>query len=80
MNKKRAKQLFWFCYGEYAVENLKNNTKYKEPKVIQCIDCGEWFEVDKDSKLIRCEECKILHRKRQKLETWNKNKEKYRTC
>ena len=61
-NKKRAKQLFWFCYGEYIVENLKNNTKYKEPKVIQCIDCGEWIEVDKNNvKTCRCPKCNIEH-------------------
>lgn len=49
--------------------------------MIQCIDCGEWFEIDvNDGMTCRCEKCKILHRKRQKLKTWNKNKEKYRTC
>lgn len=70
-NKKRAKQLFWFCYGEYAVENLKNNIKYKEPKVIQCIDCGEWFEVDKNNvKTCRCPKCNIEHnRELRRLQT-----------
>jgi len=70
-NKKRAKQLFWFCYGEYVVENLKNNIKYKEPKVIQCIDCGEWFEVDKNNvKTCRCPKCNIEHnRELRRLQT-----------
>ena len=73
-NKKRAKQLFWFCYGEYIVENLKNNTKYKEPKVIQCIDCGEWIEVDFMSKSCRCERCQHEYRKQLDRERKRKNK------
>lgn len=43
---KRYKQLLWFCYGQYVVNNLDKNINVKKTKVIQCIDCGEWFEVD----------------------------------
>lgn len=36
----------------------------KKTKIIQCIDCGEWFEVDiKDNKSCRCDTCQ-LERKR----------------
>lgn len=68
---KRYKQLLWFCYGQYVVNNLKKNNeaekelkeenrkiKYKPTKTIQCIDCGEWFEVDINNKrACRCNEC-----------------------
>ena len=60
---KRYKQLLWFCYGQYIVNNLENNISVKKTKVIQCIDCGEWFEVDVSSKRIRCDECFKLERK-----------------
>ncbi len=63
-NKKRGKQLFWFCYGQYVVDNLKNNIKEKKTKFIQCIDCGEWLEVDNNSKLIRCPQCQKIERRR----------------
>ena len=60
---KRYKQLLWFCYGQYIVNNLENNISVNKTKVIQCIDCGEWFEVDVSSKRIRCDECFKLERK-----------------
>ena len=60
---KRYKQLLWFCYGQYVVNNLENNISVKKTKVIQCIDCGEWFEVDISSKRIRCDECFKIERK-----------------
>lgn len=60
---KRYKQLLWFCYGQYVVNNLEKNLSVNKTKVIQCIDCGEWFEVDISSKRIRCDECFKLERK-----------------
>lgn len=60
---KRYKQLLWFCYGQYIVNNLENNVKVKKTKIIQCIDCGEWFEVPIESKSVRCERCQREHRK-----------------
>lgn len=63
-NNKRSKQLFWFCYGQYVVKNLESNIPIKKTKFIQCIDCGEWFEVDINSKLIRCPECQSQERRR----------------
>lgn len=57
------KSVLWFCYGKYIVENIKNNFK-PTTKVIQCVDCGEWFEVGtKDSRTCRCEDCSNEHKK-----------------
>lgn len=61
---KRYKQLLWFCYGQYIVNNLEKNVEVKKTKLIQCIDCGEWFEIDfKDNKTCRCELCKSIYDK-----------------
>ena len=55
---KRYKQLLWFCYGQYVVNNLEKNIEVKKTKFIQCIDCGEWIEVDiKDNRTHRCPKC-----------------------
>lgn len=51
------KSVLWFCYGKYIFENIERYLKSKT-KEIQCIDCGEWFEVDiKASKSCRCRDC-----------------------
>ena len=69
------KSVLWFCYGKYIVENLKNNFK-SYTKVIQCVDCGEWFEVGiKDSRTCRCINCSIEHKK----ELTRLRVQKYRT-
>ena len=71
---KRYKQLLWFCYGQYVVNNLEKNINVKKTKVIQCIDCGEWFEVDiYNSKTCRCENCQHEETKRIKREYKRKN-------
>lgn len=76
---KRYKQLLWFCYGQYVVNNiernLKNRGEYRNTKYVQCIDCGEWFEVSiNDGMTCRCNSClKIYRRERDKI-----RKQKYR--
>lgn len=70
---KRYKQLLWFCYGQYVVNNLEKNISVKKTKVVLCIDCGEWFEVDISSKKIRCDRCNEIHRK----QIINENAKKY---
>lgn len=65
---KRYKQLLWFCYGQYVVNNLEKNISVKKTKVIQCVDCGEWFEVDIMSKSHRCKNCQDEENKRVKRE------------
>ena len=38
--------------------------------MVQCVDCGEWFEVGKyDSATRRCRECYNEYRKNKKAET-----------
>ena len=62
-----------FCYGKYIVENLKNYFRLNT-KVIQCVDCGEWINVNiKDTKACRCAECQKEHRKQWDRERKRKN-------
>jgi len=61
---RRYKQLLWFCYGQHVVYNLEKNVNVKKTKVVQCIDCGEWFEVDaRNMKKVRCDMCQHEYRK-----------------
>lgn len=60
---KRYKQLLWFCYGHYIVNNLENNLNVRKTKYIQCIDCGEWVEVDIKSKSTRCNKCQKVYKR-----------------
>lgn len=62
--KSKYKDLLWTCYGKIILDNLKNNYGKRQTKDIQCVDCGEWFEVSiKNSQLCLCETCQ---RKRDK--------------
>lgn len=63
-NKKRYKQLLWFSYGQYIVNNLEKNIEINKTKYVQCIDCGEWFEVEIKSKRVRCDDCMLEERRR----------------
>lgn len=59
----KHKSVLWFCYGKYIFENIENHLKAKT-KVIQCVDCGKWFEVNtKDNETCRCNECYSEYRK-----------------
>lgn len=72
---RKAKELLWFCYGRYIVENLKHNCPSKKTKVIRCIDCGEWIEIDaQNSKTCRCSICQHEENKRIKREYWRAHK------
>jgi hypothetical protein len=79
----KHKAALWFCYGKYIVENLKNNNCKLDTKVTQCVDCGEWFEVDIfDSATCRCEECVVLHKRelaRLRKQKQRKNKQCHAT-
>lgn len=62
---RRRKQLLWFCYGQNIVNNLEKNIGIKKTKFIQCVDCGEWVEIDlKDNKAIRCRDCQTKEKRR----------------
>lgn len=72
---RKMKELLWFCYGKYIVENLKRNYPIHKTKTIQCIDCGEWIEVDiLNSKTCRCNLCQHEENKRVKREYWKSHK------
>lgn len=72
---RNHKELLWFCYGKYIVENLKKNVTVKKTKFIQCVDCGEWIEVDKNNvKTCRCEQCTKYYRRTYQRELMRKRK------
>lgn len=75
----KHKDVLWFCYGGYIVDNLKRNFKLTT-KTIQCIDCGEWFEVSVfDSAKNRCDSCYELYRKQKKIETQRERRQKMKS-
>ena len=61
--KKRYKQLLWFCYGQYVVDHLEHNLPVPKTKLVQCTDCGEWFEASCACRRIRCNACHQTERK-----------------
>ncbi len=71
---KRYKQLLWFCYGQYVVNNLEKNIRVKKTKFIQCIDCDTWFEIDISGKRIRCDNCFELKRKEHNRKMYQQRK------
>ncbi|EXG87823.1 hypothetical protein K413DRAFT_4724 [Clostridium sp. ASBs410] len=59
--ESKNKEALWFCYGDVIVDNLEFNLKPKKTKFIQCVDCGEWIEVDaQNTTACRCNECQKL--------------------
>ena len=60
---KRYKQLLWFCYGQYIVNNLEKNIKIKKNKYVQCEDCGDWIELPVESRSTRCQECQTVYKR-----------------
>ena len=75
----KHKAALWFCYGDYIVENLKRNNCKADTKIIQCIDCGEWFESSIfDSAKDRCDECYEVYRKKYKALKEKERRERLR--
>lgn len=74
----KHKAVLWFCYGEYIVKNLIKNGCKSSTKTIQCVDCGEWLEVNtKDNESCRCSECVKEHKrelKRLKMQRYRERK------
>lgn len=56
-NSKRYKEMLWFCYGHSIVEALQKNVAVQQKRIVQCTDCGEWFETIKGNRTVRCDEC-----------------------
>lgn len=65
--------VIWRETGQYIVNNLANNLDVRKTKYIQCIDCGEWVEVDLYSNAIRCKSCQHEYRKMYYRERKRKN-------
>lgn len=76
----KNKATLWFCFGDEIVMNIKNNlgSNCKINKSIQCIDCGEWFEVPiKNNTVCRCPQCtKIKKNNDSKIRMRNMRKSK----
>lgn len=71
----KHKDVLWFCYGGYIVDNLKRNNCKPDTKVIQCVDCGEWFEISsKNNRACRCKICQDEKDNLSKLRWWHENK------
>ena len=65
IKESKHKLTLWLCYGDYIYENLSRHLKY-QTKSIQCVDCGEWFNVGiKDNKTCRCSECNVEYKREQ---------------
>lgn len=77
IKNSKNKTVLWMCYGDYIVENLERIFK-PQTKAVQCIDCGEWFEVNVfDSATCRCGNCSAEHKrelKRLKMQRYRDRK------
>lgn len=63
IKNSKNKTVLWICYGDYIVGNLERYFK-PQTKVVQCVDCGEWFEVGIfDSATCRCDSCVVEHKR-----------------
>ena len=63
VRNSKHKMILWLCYGDYLLENLQKRLKLQN-KDVQCIDCGEWFEVNiKDNKRCRCDACNAEYKR-----------------
>lgn len=63
IKKSANKTALWLCYGDVIYDNLSDKLN-PQTKAVQCVDCGEWFEVSVyDSATERCEECQKEHKK-----------------
>ena len=78
IKESKYKDMLWTCYGEHILENLEKHFRYKT-KVIQCVNCGEWIEVDIfDSATCRCKECYDEYRKKYKAQKEKERRNKLR--
>lgn len=74
MRNTTRKAILWMCYGDIIYENLENKIR-SNVNVIECKDCGKWFEVSKfNSKSDKCPECYMEYRRRNKTETMRKSR------
>lgn len=78
IKNSKNKTVLWMCYGDYIVENLERIFK-PQTKAVQCVDCGEWFEVNVfDSATCRCSNCVVEHKR--ELARLRKQKQRNNKC
>lgn len=78
IKNSKNKTVLWMCYGDYIVENLERIFK-PQTKAVQCVDCGEWFEVNVfDSATCRCGNCVVEHKR--ELARLRKQKQRNNKC
>lgn len=66
-NNKR-KEVLWRVFGNEIYEHMQMNIPEEKTRIIQCVDCNEYFEVgDKARHITRCPRCQTEYRKFQKL-------------
>lgn len=80
-NDLKGKQILWTVYGDILLSNLKKNLNYLsneyKTKPVQCVDCGEWFEVSVyDSATCRCDECRVEHNRKMEREKKRRQRNK----
>lgn len=57
IRKSANKTMLWLAYGDVIYRNLSEKLR-PQTKEVQCVDCGEWFEVPvNDGMSYRCESC-----------------------
>lgn len=79
-NNRTNKSALWLCYGDVIYRNLSEKVR-KKTKDVQCVDCGEWFDVSIfDSATCRCPECYNAHRRKRKTETMRMLRAKQASC
>lgn len=62
------KAALWICYGNIIYDNLSGKIRYGK-KAIQCVDCGEWFDINiKDNESCRCDSCRDEYKKKLRRE------------
>lgn len=76
IKQSKHKDLLWTCYGDIIYNNLIQHKK-RLTKDIECIDCGEWFEVRlKDNNTCRCKACREKYMRKYYRENKRKNRAK----
>lgn len=65
-NNKR-KEVLWRVFGEEIYEHMQMNIPEEKTRIVQCVDCNEYFEVgDRARHIVRCPKCQAEYRKFQK--------------
>lgn len=60
IRRSANKTILWLAYGDVIYRNLSEKMR-RQTKEMQCVDCGEWFEVHvkaPESKALRCPRCR----------------------